>query len=162
MFRHLVLRLVPKFSQLVRGAESCCQRYDVLMKVILVGLVLSFYSFAAGDGWSKVKALKSGTEIRVFQAGIKEALVGRIDEADEERLVLVLKNEQRAVFKADIERLEARSSGARPVTKSTNVKSEDPVAGLSTPKVPVPGQAQLRFCPAAPALCLMEASRHLS
>ncbi len=109
------------------------------MRVILAGFFLIFSSVAAEDAWSKVKALKSGTEIRGFPAGIKEPLVGEIDEAIEEGTVLVLKNEQKAVFKADIERLEARPSGARPVTKSTNVKSEDPAAGLAKPKVSVPG-----------------------
>ena len=135
------MRLVPKFAALVGGAESQFRGYDVLMRAILVGFFLILSSFAAEDAWSKVKALKSGTEIRVFQPGIKEPLVGKIDEADEERLVLVVKNEQRAVAKADIERLEARPSGGRPVTKTTTVKSEDPSAELARPKVPVPGSS---------------------
>ena len=111
------------------------------MRAILVGFFLILCSFAAEDAWSKVKALKSGTEIRVFQAGIKEPLIGEIDEADEERLVLVVKNELKAVSKADIERLEAKPSGGRPVTKTRTVKNEDPSAQLAKPKVPVPGSA---------------------
>ncbi len=116
------------------------------MKAILVGFCLISSSFAAEDTWSKVKALKSGTEIRVFQAGSREALVGRIDEADDERIVLVHKNEQKAVAKTDIERLEARASGGRVVTKTTTVKNEDPAAELAKPRVPVAGSS------AAPAL----------
>jgi hypothetical protein len=111
------------------------------MKAILAGFLLILSSVSAEDTWSKVKALKSGTEIRVFQAGAKEPLVGKIDEADDERIVLALKNEQKAVAKADIERLEARPTGGRPVTKTSTVKREDPSAELAKPKVPVPGSS---------------------
>ena len=111
------------------------------MKAILAGFMLILSSAAAEDTWSKVKALKSGTEIRVFQAGTKEPLVGKIDEADDERIVLALKNEQKAVSKADIERLEARPTGGRPVTKTSTMKREDPSAELARPKVPVPGSS---------------------
>ena len=111
------------------------------MKAILAGFMLILSSAAAEDTWSKVKALKSGTEIRVFQAGTKEPLVGKIDEADDERIVLALKNEQKAVSKSDIERLEARPTGGRPVTKTSTMKREDPSAELARPKVPVPGSS---------------------
>jgi hypothetical protein len=111
------------------------------MKAILACFLLILSSVSAEDTWSKVKALKSGTEIRVFQLGTKEPLVGKIDEADEERIVLALKNEQKAVAKADVERLEARPTGGRPVTKTSTVKREDPSAELAKPKVPVPGSS---------------------
>lgn len=89
----------------------------------------------AEDTWDKVKGLKSGTEIRVVVADSKQPVVGLLDEADDERLVLVVKNEQKAIQKADILGVDARpmsnKRGPR-FTKSTTVSND-----VTNPKPPV-------------------------
>ena len=60
------------------------------MKQILIWCSLIALAFAGDDAWTKVKALKSGSDVRILKAGSKETVIGKFDEADEERLVLVL------------------------------------------------------------------------
>ncbi len=135
------MHLVLKFGGFAGAIDDRLERYDVFMKATLIGFFLILCSFAADDSWTKVKALKSGTEIRIFQTGVKNPLIGKIDEADNERIVLVLKNEQKSVAKADIERLEARPSGGSRITRTKTVKSEDPSAELAKPSPPIPGSS---------------------
>jgi|SRR5271157_4542712 len=101
-------------------------------------LLAAMVAFAAGDSWSKVKELKSGTEIRVLKKGSMQPVLGKIDEANDENLILVVKNEQIAIPKDRIDRLDYRPSqpGGR-VVKETKTKVEDanqagePPAGMN-------------------------------
>src|SRR5215472_1804588 len=77
--------------------------------------------FAADDSWNKVKELKSGTEIRILKRGAAKPIEGKIDEAQDDKVVVVLKNEQVAVAKEDIERLDYRPKGSR-ITKNEGAK----------------------------------------
>ncbi len=83
--------------------------------------------FAADDPWAKVQALKSGAEIRVIKKGSTQALTGKFDEANAERLLLVIKNEQIAIPKDQVDRLEYRPTGNRVSVTGKTVK-EDPSA----------------------------------
>lgn len=83
--------------------------------------------FAADDPWSKVEGLRSGTEIRVLQRGSANPILGKIDEANSERLVLVVKNEQRAIPKDQIDRLDYRPVRGR-VTVTNKAEQSDPSA----------------------------------
>ena len=84
-------------------------------------------AFAADDPWAKVEALKSGTEIRVLKHGATQPIIGKFDEANSEHLVLVLKNEQVAIAKDQVDRLDYRPTGGRASVSSTT-KQEDPAA----------------------------------
>ncbi len=64
--------------------------------------------FAGDDAWAKVRDLKRGTEIRIYQNGVKQPLNARMDELTEDRLVIVVKNEQRAIARSEIDRIDAR------------------------------------------------------
>ena len=57
-------------------------------------LAIASVSFAADDGWAKVKALASGTELRIVKAGTKAPILAKFDEATEESLVIATKTEQ--------------------------------------------------------------------
>ncbi len=83
--------------------------------------------FAADDPWAKVQSLKSGTEIRVIKKGSTQPLIGKFDEATAERLMLVLKNEQIAIPKDQVDRLEYRPAGSR-VSVTGKTVHEDPSA----------------------------------
>lgn len=92
-------------------------------------LLAAAAAFAADDPWLKVKELKSGTEIRILKKGGGAPLVGKLDEARDETLTIVLKNQQVTVEKDSIERLDYRPSkpGGKPITESrTKHDAPDP------------------------------------
>jgi hypothetical protein len=82
----------------------------------------SLSAFAADDGWAKVKALTSGTELRIVKAGSRTPLLAKLDEANDERIIVATKTEQLAILKTQIEKLEFRpkQTGSR-VSRETKV-----------------------------------------
>ncbi len=70
----------------------------------------------AENPWDKVKELKSGTELRIYKKGVP--ILAAMDEATDDRLLVVVKNEQMAIDRDDIERVDARARSSR-VTKET-------------------------------------------
>jgi hypothetical protein len=94
-------------------------------------------AFAADDAWTKVKQLKSGTEVRVVKKGSMQPVVGKIDEANEENLILVVKNEQIAIPKEQIDRLDARPPERPRLVKESKTTTNDgnpahePKAGMN-------------------------------
>ena len=97
------------------------------MSRFLFFLLAGVIAFAADDPWAKVQALKSGTEIRVIKKGSTQPLIGKFDEATGERLIIVLKNEQVAIPKEQVDRLDYRPVGGR-VTVAGKTVQEDPSA----------------------------------
>lgn len=100
--------------------------------------------FAADDPWTKVKELKSGTEIRVLKKGSMQPVLGKIDEANDENLILVVKNEQLAIPKDQVDRLDFRPSGRRLVKETTTKEdnsnqSKEPRAGMQGVPTGAPG-----------------------
>src|SRR5690242_3793103 len=81
---------------------------------------------AASDSWDKVKELKTGTELRIVRKNAKAPVLASMDEANEERLVVVVKKEQIAIPKAEIDRIEARPVGKsqRKVTKDSKFDND--------------------------------------
>jgi len=103
-------------------------------------------AFAADDPWTKVKDLKSGTEIRVYKRGAAAPLAGKVDEVFDDRIAVVLKNEQVSIDKDLIDRLDARPAQApRKISSDSKTKTEypdgKPPAGMNH-GAPVPGTSQ--------------------
>jgi hypothetical protein len=69
--------------------------------------------FAADDPWTKVKELKSGTEIAIFRKGATKPLEVKLDEVREDAVVVVNKKEQVAIPREEIDRLDYRPSGRK-------------------------------------------------
>jgi len=81
------------------------------------------------DPWSKVRELKRGVELRIFKTGAKAPLLAQMDELAAESLVVVLKKEQVAIPKHEIERIDYRPAqpGGRVKTETkTTVEGRDP------------------------------------
>lgn len=74
------------------------------------------------DDWDKLGQLRSGTELRVFRKGTREPLNAQLGEATEENLVVVVGNGQSAIPRDQIDRIDARPSSARPVTRETKTR----------------------------------------
>jgi hypothetical protein len=95
-------------------------------------------AFGADDPWAKVKEIKSGAELRIFKRGSSQPLLVKMDEASDERIVVVNKNEQTAIAKEDIDRVEARPSAKRGVTKESKTTVND---AASDPRSTIPSPA---------------------
>jgi hypothetical protein len=95
------------------------------------------------DQWSKVKDLKSGTDIRVYKKGSAQPILAKAGDATDEKLIVVLKNQETAIDKKDIERIEARPAAgkrAKVESKATmNDPTSQPVDGVRPENYPKPG-----------------------
>jgi hypothetical protein len=103
------------------------------MRTLLLVLALA----AAGDPWEKVRELKSGQELRIYRKGVPQPILAKMDELGEESLRIVVKDEQKAIPRAEILRIDARPAG-----KNSRVKAEsettttDPARDPGMPDVP--------------------------
>jgi hypothetical protein len=111
------------------------------MKAIALAFSLISLGFAAADPWSKVIALKSGSEVRILKSGDKQPLSGQFSEADEERVIVVVKSTQFAITRAEIERVEAKPKGAKALKSEQRNVAQDPNVELAKPKPPGPGSS---------------------
>jgi hypothetical protein len=73
----------------------------------------------ADDAWEKVRSLKTGQELRIFKKGSAQPVLAQMADLTGESLVVILKKEQTAIPKADIERIDAR-----PLQTGSNFKRE--------------------------------------
>lgn len=109
-----------------------------LLLLILAGAV----AFGAEDEWAKVKALKTGAEIRVFKKGSVQPVLAQMDELTDENLIVIVKKTQTAIPKDQIDRIDARPTGGSRMTKETTTKETFPdskaaaEAGPATPAGP--------------------------
>lgn len=96
--------------------------------------------FAAENPWDKVKELKSGTELLIVRKGVAKPIEAKFDEARDEAIVVVVKNEQRAIPRDEIERIDARKQGRGMTTetkKTINQPDGTPRVGMGgVPGVP--------------------------
>lgn len=97
------------------------------MTRLAIFLLAAGTAFAAGDNTcSKVKELKSGTEIRVLKHGSMQPVLGKFDEAGDDRLILVVKNQQIAIPKDQVDRLDYRPTQARTTRETKTTVDEGP------------------------------------
>lgn len=106
-------------------------------------LIPTLALLAADDPWNKVRDLKSGTELRIFKKSAKLLVLARFDELTADNLVVVIKNEQTAIPRDEIDRIDSRPSGGSRITREskTTVKGPgDPEARPGPPSA-YPGQS---------------------
>jgi hypothetical protein len=103
-----------------------------LIPFLLAALTLG----AADNPWDKVRDLKSGVELRIYKKGGKPPILATMDEATDDRLMVVIKNEQAAIAKDDIDRLDFRPRTGSRATKETRTTTTDNTG--QTPVGPVP------------------------
>ena len=115
------------------------------MKGIVVTLLVAAITLvAADDPWAKVRELKSGTEIRIKKRGVAQPILAQMDEAMEDRIVVVIKNEQISITKEQIDRLDARPKGGSRIVRETKTTS-------SAPGNPSPLEQRIGGGPAGPS-----------
>jgi hypothetical protein len=113
------------------------------MRKLLAALCFGVILHAADDPWTKVKAIKGGTELRVYKKGSSQPLLVKMGDATDESLIIVIKNEQTSIAKEDIDRLDARPSGKRAISKETTTTvsdtNADPRSAVPGPQPTTPG-----------------------
>lgn len=100
------------------------------MRKIATFMLAAAVLLAADISWTRVKELKSRVELRIYKKGAREPINATFDDANDDRLIVVVKNEQVAIPKEDIDRLDARpaaTSRKLNVEKSEKVTEPDPV-----------------------------------
>jgi len=109
------------------------------MRKLALFICTALAAFGADDPWAKVKELKTGTELRVYKKGSMQPLLVKMDELTDDNLVVINKNEQTAIARDQIDRVDYRPSGKSRVTKETTTKVND---GVGDPKAVIPGPRQ--------------------
>jgi hypothetical protein len=98
-------------------------------------LCTALLAFGADDPWTKLKELKTGTELRVYKKDSAQPLLVKMDELTDDNLVVINKNEQTAIARDQIDRVDYRPSGKSRVTKESTTKVND---GAGDPKAVIP------------------------
>ena len=108
------------------------------MRKIATFMLAAAVLLGADSSWTRVKELKSRAELRIYKKGAREPINATFDEANDDRLIVVVKNEQVAIPKEDIDRLDARAAVTPRkinVEKAEKVTDPDPVP---SPKIAGP------------------------
>lgn len=93
-----------------------------MMMRLAVFLFAALAAVGADDAWAKVKELGSGSELRIWKKGAAQPVEAVYDDLTDEKLLAVVKNEQVAIPKAEIDRIDARPKAQkRQAVKETRV-----------------------------------------
>jgi hypothetical protein len=95
------------------------------MRRLLSFCLATLTVFAADNPWDKVRELKTGTELRILKKGSRQPVLGTMDEANDDRIVVVVKNEELAIQKDDIDRIDFRPATKSRVVKETRTTQSD-------------------------------------
>ncbi|MGO9230545.1 MAG: hypothetical protein ACLQKA_15245 [Bryobacteraceae bacterium] len=98
------------------------------MRGIAIVLLAAVTAFAADDPWTKVRDLKSGTELRIFKRGGLHPIIAKMEEANPDALIIVVKNEELAIPRDQIDRIDFRPVKASRVTRESRESAEGPDA----------------------------------
>jgi len=104
------------------------------MRTLLLFSLATLTVFGAENSWDKVRDLKTGTELRIIKKGARQPILGTMDEANDERIIVVVKNEEIAIQKDDIDRIDYRPAGKTKATKETRTTQSD--SSQTTPAGP--------------------------
>jgi hypothetical protein len=118
------------------------------MRALILALTAAAVAFGSDiktdDSWSKIKQLKSGTEIRIYKRGAAQPVMAKAADATDDKLIVVVKNTQMAIDKKDIDRIDARPGPKKTSIQSTATNNEpaaQPVDGVRPENYPKPGSS---------------------
>jgi hypothetical protein len=95
------------------------------MRGLLLLMLAALVAFGADDDWTKVRALKTGAELRIFKKGAAQPVLAQMDELTDENLVVIVKKTQMAIPKNQIDRVDARPAGGGAKKETTSKQSVD-------------------------------------
>ena len=96
------------------------------MSKLFFFLLAAMTAFAADDPWAKVRDLKGGTELRIYKKGTAQPVLAKSDDVTDDNLIVVVKNEQVAIPKDQIDRIDYRPTkpGGRLTTETKSTPTE--------------------------------------
>jgi hypothetical protein len=77
------------------------------LRLLLIPALLALPA-VAGDDWDKVKDLPSGSDLKIFERGSAQPKLAKYADLTDSSLIIVVKNEQVAIPKESIDRIDAR------------------------------------------------------
>jgi hypothetical protein len=95
------------------------------MKQLLLLSLAALTVFAAENAWDKVRDLRLGTELRIVKKGVRQPILATMDEANDERIIVVVKHEEIAIQKDDIDRIDYRPPRKGKAVKETRSTTTD-------------------------------------
>ena len=102
-----------------------------MWKLALALLAVSFaFGADGGDPWGKVKNLKTGSDLRIYKTGITEPITAKFADVTERKLLVIIKNTETAINKAEIDHVDYQPPAGKPVTTKTYTADGDS-AGMS-------------------------------
>jgi len=112
------------------------------MRWFAIVLLAAVTAVAADDSWTKVRDLKSGTDLRIFKKGGLHPILAKMEEANPDALVIVVKNEELAIPRDLIDRIDYRPLKTGRVTKETR-EAFEPADARTAAESPnnIPGQS---------------------
>ena len=107
---------------------------------IITALFVAALLLAADNPWAKVKELQSRSELRIYKKGVREPITAVFDEANDDRIIVIVKDKQMAIPKEDIDRIDARPGAARKMSvEKTDKRTEPDYVPRPNAGPPVPG-----------------------
>lgn len=110
-----------------------------MVKRAVLFLAAALLVSGAEDPWTKVKELKTGSELQVYKRGVLKPMTVKMDELTGESLVVIDKKKQVAIPRDEIERIDARPAGRTRNTTDT-VTAEKNAANDPRANIPGPNQ----------------------
>jgi|GEM_PF-722679 len=110
------------------------------LRLLIVPALLAL-PLLAGDDWNKVKDLAGGSELRIYMQGSAQPRTALYADATDTNLIVVIKNQQTAIPKGEIDRIDARppaKKGGKKLVSETHtgepaVPSAEPSPDRSAP-----------------------------
>jgi hypothetical protein len=105
-------------------------------RLFLFLLVAVAAAWAADDAWSKVKALKTGADLRIYKKGSTQPILAQMDELTGDNLIVIVKKTQTAIARDEIDRIDARPQAGSRVTTQTTSKETVPDSKSAAEQTP--------------------------
>lgn len=122
------------------GTKLISKEVVATMRAVLLLICSLMIAGAADESWTALKALKSGTELKIYERGQSHPRQARFADATDENLIVIVKNEELAIPRAKIDRVDSRSAKKSGPAVTSTTKTEDvPVVSTEGPQGPTAG-----------------------
>jgi hypothetical protein len=79
------------------------------IRIAVFFLAAAVTVLAQDDAWITVQQVESGTDLRIYKKGEKKPISGKMGQASDGNLMIVVKNGQESIDKEQIDRIETRT-----------------------------------------------------
>jgi hypothetical protein len=114
----------------------------MLRGILLLIPVLAALAADADDPWKKVRDLKTGTDVRIIKAGAAAPVIAKFAELTDSNLVVIVKNEQVAIPRDKVARIDSRPQRGHLTTETkAGTASDGPMRAKPNPPSGVPSSS---------------------